>query len=458
MLTAAVREFALRRQIVDTADSSRKLHSRNVPRLGGIAIVCAFFLALAAGAFFDDGFLRSAFVRDPVRVATLGVGAAVLALLGLADDLRNLSARWKLLVQIGVSVAVFAAGTRVTAVVCPGLGKVDLSAFALPLTVLWIVGVVNAMNLIDGLDGLAGGVSALALATIAGIAAFSGDVVTAAILVVALGAVLGFLRHNFHPASIFMGDAGSMFLGYLLAVSALVVCQEPSNAVGIEVPLAVLALPIADTSLSIARRILRGRSIFSADREHIHHALLDAGISHRQAVLILCGVSALFCAVALAAAFAGGPFVGAVAFALCVCAGLALRKVRLLGAEVRRGLGEERRRNRALRDAVKTMADRLRGATTVPEVLEMLAPIPEAVSARRVVAVVPAAGLRRAFHAGPSAHDGPLFSARFAIGRPAFGDVEVHWNDGRNRIDRDDEIAMERICLFMERALRRIDP
>src|SRR5205085_411603 len=163
-------------------------------------------------------------------------------------------------------------------------------------------------------------------------------------------------RHNFHPASIFMGDAGSMFLGYLLAVSALVVCQEPSNAVGIEVPLAVLALPIADTSLSIARRILRGRSIFSADREHIHHALLDAG---------------------------------------------------------------------------KTMADRLRGATTVPEVLEMLAPIPEAVSASRVVAVVPAAGLRRAFHAGPSAHDGPLFSARFAIGRPAFGDVEVHWNDGR---------------------------
>ena len=104
------------------------------------------------------------------------------------------------------------------------------------------------------------------------------------------------------------------------------------------------------------------------------------------------------------------------------------------------------------------MAGRLRGATTVPEVLELLAPIPEVVSARRMVAFVPSAGLRRDFHAGHSTHDGPVFSARFDIGRPAFADVEVHWNDGRNRIDRDDEIAIQRICVFVERALRRIDP
>ncbi|TMB26867.1 MAG: undecaprenyl/decaprenyl-phosphate alpha-N-acetylglucosaminyl 1-phosphate transferase, partial [Deltaproteobacteria bacterium] len=145
-LTRAVREFALRRRIVDAVDSSRKLHAREIPRLGGIAIVCAFFLALGIAAFAGDG-LGSAFVDDPVRIATLIGGAAALALLGLADDLCSLSARWKLIGQIGVSVAVFAAGTRITAVVCPGIGEVDLGAFALPATVVWIVGIVNAMNL-----------------------------------------------------------------------------------------------------------------------------------------------------------------------------------------------------------------------------------------------------------------------------------------------------------------------
>ena len=455
-LTRAVREFALRRRIVDAVDSSRKLHAREIPRLGGIAIVCAFFLALGIAAFAGDG-LGSAFVDDPVRIATLIGGAAALALLGLADDLCSLSARWKLIGQIGVSVAVFAAGTRITAVVCPGIGEVDLGAFALPATVVWIVGIVNAMNLIDGLDGLAAGISVLALGTIAAIAAFSGDAVTAAVLVVALGAVLGFLRYNFHPASIFMGDAGSMFLGFLLAVSAIVVGQRASNAVALGVPLAVLAVPIADTSLSIARRILRGRSIFSADREHIHHALLDAGVPHRRAVLILCGVSALFCAVALGAALMGGPFVAAFALFLCAGAALSLRKLQLRGLAAGRPLGEERRRNRALRDAVKVVAGRLRSATTVPEVLEMLAPIPEVVSASRACAFVRAAGLRRDFQA-ERATQGPVFSACFAIGKPSFADVEVYWNDGRSRIDRDDEIALQRICVFVERALRRIDP
>jgi len=428
VLTRVIREFALRRGILDAADSSRKLHTRDIPRLGGIDIVCAFLLALVVAAISGD-VLGSALVHDPRRIATLIGGAVAFGLLGLADDLRNLPARWKLLGQVAISAAVCAAGTRVTAVICPGLGQVSLGAFALPATIVWIVGVVNAINLIDGLDGLAGGISALALGTLAAIAGFSGDPVTAAVLVVALGAVLGFLRFNFHPASIFMGDAGSMFLGYLIAVSALVVGRQPSGAVALEVPLGVLAVPIADTLLSVARRLLRGRSIFSADREHIHHALLHAGISHRRAVLVLHAVSGLFCAVALAAALVGGPFVLVVGLALCAFAAFALQRVRFLGLEVPR-LGEERRRNRALREAVKTVAGRLRSATTLPEVLETLAPIPEVVSA----------------------------GVRFTIGKPSFGDVEVHWSDGRNRIDRDEEIAIERICVFVERALRRIDP
>jgi UDP-GlcNAc:undecaprenyl-phosphate GlcNAc-1-phosphate transferase len=455
VLTRALRDFALRRRLIDAADSSRKLHTRDTPRLGGVAIIGAFLVAFGAAASFDE-FLRSAFLHDP-RVTTLVGGALAFALLGLADDLRNLPARWKLLGQVVVTVGLFAAGMRATAVACPGLGKLDLGAFSLPVTVIWIVGVVNAVNLIDGLDGLAGGISALALGTLAAIAAFRGDAVTAAILVVAVAAVLGFLRYNFHPASIFMGDAGSMSLGYLIAASALLVCRQPSSAIALDVVFAVLAVPIVDTSLSVARRILRGRSIFSADREHIHHALVDAGISHRGTVLILCAFSALLCAVAVTAALAGGPLAAFIEVGICACAALALRKVRFLGLGIGR-LGEERRRLRMLRDAVRLVAGRLRNATTLPEVLEMLAPIPEVVSASRAVAVVAAAGLRRDFQPERSTDRGPIFSAHFAIGKPSFGDVEVHWSDGRNRIDRDEEIALERICVFVEKALRRIDP
>ena len=455
-LTPAIRDFALRRGIVDAADSSRKLHTRPIPRLGGIAILCAAFSSLAVFLPWDET-LRSAFAGGTIRVAVLLGGAGILGLIGLADDLRSIRARWKLLGQVFVAIAVFASGTRVSALACPGLGAVELGVFALPVTVIWIVGIVNAMNLIDGLDGLAGGVSLFALATIAAIAAFAGQPVTAAILMAAAGAVVGFLRYNFHPASIFMGDAGSMFLGYLLAVCSIGASQQSSTAIALGIPLAVLAVPIADTALSIGRRALRGRSVFSADREHIHHLLLDAGVSHRGAVLVLYGVSAIFCAVALAAVFVGGRAVSAAAAAVCACAALALRRLGFFRLEPGRRLGEERRRNRALRLAVNRMAFRLRGAATLPEVLDRLAPIPSVLAASRAEAIVPAAGLRRCFPA-TQAPDGRAFSARFPIGKPSLGDVEVHWNDGRERLDRDDEIALQRICMCVERAVRRIHP
>jgi UDP-GlcNAc:undecaprenyl-phosphate GlcNAc-1-phosphate transferase len=432
------------------------LHTGRIPRLGGIAIVCAFLSSLGVAALSGD-VVRSVLADDAIRFAVLAGGASVLALLGLADDLWNVGARWKLLCQISVAVAAFAAGARITTVVCPGLGEMELGPLALPLTVIWIVGVVNAMNLIDGLDGLASGVSLFALAALSTNAAFAGDPVTIAILIAAAGSVLGFLPYNSHPASIFMGDAGSMFLGYLLAVSCIAAPHDPSSHVALGAPVAALALPLADLALAVGRRLLRGRSLFSADREHVHHRLLDAGVSHRMAVLILYGVSALFCGVALAGTLVGGRVVLAIVVGLCCCGAMALRRLGFLRLEVGRCFGEERRRNRARRVAVREMAHRLRGAASLPEVLDTLARMADVVSATRAEAFMPSAGLRRAFRV-EHAMQGPVFCARFPFGRASFGNVELQWNDGRKRIDRDDEIALQHICACVERALRRLGP
>jgi len=450
-LTPAVRDFALRREIVDAADSSRKLHTRRIPRLGGVAIVAAFLFAMVVSVI-ADATLRAAVGRNARGLIVLVGGAAVLGIVGVADDLRDVRPRWKLLAQAAAGAAVYAAGTRVTALALPGLGSVNLGPLALPATVFWIVGVVNAMNFIDGLDGLAGGVALLALATIAVLTASTGKAVTTAILLATAGSVLGFLRYNFHPATIFMGDAGSTFLGYVLAVSSIAVSEKAPAAMALAIPLAVLAVPITDTALAIGRRILRGRSVFSADREHIHHLLIEAGVSHRTAVLILYCVTAIFCGLGLAAAYARARTVAAAALPVCGCAALALWKLGVLRIARGRRLREERRRNRALRFAVKTMAFSLRDAATLAEVLEAVAPLPSVLAANRAAVVVPDAGLRRDF---PSENQtgGPVFSAVFPFGT---GKVEVQWTDGRNRIDRDEEIALQRICSFVERAMRRI--
>jgi UDP-GlcNAc:undecaprenyl-phosphate GlcNAc-1-phosphate transferase len=213
---------------------------------------------------------------------------------------------------------------------------------------------------------------------------------------------------------------------------------------------------MTDTALAVGRRLLRGRSIFAADREHIHHLLLEAGISHRGAVLILYAVTLIFCGMGLLAAFGAGWIVPAMALPVCACAALALWKLGILRFERERRLGDERRRNRALRAAVKTMASRLRDATTLAQVLEALAPLPSVLAANRAVASVSQAGLQRDFPSGEPASHGPVFTAVFPFGNPPVGKVEVQWSDGRNRIDRDEEIALQRICSFVERSMRRI--
>jgi UDP-GlcNAc:undecaprenyl-phosphate GlcNAc-1-phosphate transferase len=290
--------------------TQRKVHRQPVPRIGGLAVFGGFlagvgFAAWATGAATSPGYVN-------LYWGGLGLTATGMLLVGLVDDLRGLAFYWKFAAQLTAAVFAWLCGFRIEILTHPLGGEIELGLMSLPLTVLWIVGITNAVNLIDGLDGLATGIAlitSMAVATIAFVRAELG--VTAAGVALA-GSLLGFLRFNFNPARIFLGDSGSMFLGFVLAVTAVRGSQKGPTAVAILVPLLVLGLPLLDTGTAVIRRLYRlshrgaqtngalrhvignFREVFLPDREHIHHRLLELGLSHRRAVVVLYGVGGLF--------------------------------------------------------------------------------------------------------------------------------------------------------------------
>lgn len=301
LLTPLVRRWALRIGAVD-APGGRRVHERQVPRLGGISVVLAFFVPLGILFAYETAVARL-FFADPVLILGLVVGGLMMATLGAVDDLRGVRAWHKLWVQVAAAVVAYACGFRIDSIQLPFEGNLAMGVFALPVTVFWIVGIVNAVNLIDGLDGLAGGVAFFAC-----LANFVVGYLNGAPLVMVLsatlgGSILGFLLYNFNPASIFMGDSGSMFLGFVLATSSMLgAAVKSSTTVALLVPIIALGLPIMDTLFAMVRRYLERRPIFSPDRGHIHHRLLELGITHRRAVLILYGISVVFTVAAIAVA------------------------------------------------------------------------------------------------------------------------------------------------------------
>ena len=298
LLTPFIRRFALARGLFDDQLSARKIHGRPIPRLGGLAIVAGFYVPLLALLLPASSVGGIFYAKAPDAVTFLLGGVAICGL-GLFDDLRGAGAGKKFLVQFAVAGALFAAGNRIEHVTLPFVGSFALGALTLPFTLLWVVGVINALNLIDGLDGLAAGVGFFAVATTFAIAALRQDPLMMLFMAALGGAIVGFLAYNFNPASIFMGDTGSMFLGYVLGVGAMRTSQKSSTAVAILVPIVALGLPIADTLLAMLRRALAGQPMFSADRKHIHHRLLDLGLSQRRAVITLYGAAALLGAMAV---------------------------------------------------------------------------------------------------------------------------------------------------------------
>lgn len=333
-LTPLVRQTAIRFGALDDATSARKIHGRPVPRLGGVAIAASFYLTLLAYLLYDAASRDVVVSVGPLAVG-LTAGGLAIALLGVYDDLFGSGAAKKFTVQSAVGLLVYLLGFRIDQITNPFGPPLALDWLGLPFTMLWVVGVINAMNLIDGLDGLAAGVGLIAVATNFLLAFDRGDFLTMLVTAVLGGAILGFLFYNFHPASIFMGDTGSMFIGFVLATVAIQTSQKASTTVTILAPIVMLGLPIFDTLLAITRRAAGGLPLFQADREHIHHRLLNLGLSQRQVALVLYAVCIFLAAIALGLSYANS---AQAAILLGVVGGvsyLMLRKLGYLGSRRR---------------------------------------------------------------------------------------------------------------------------
>ncbi|KAF6575996.1 glycosyltransferase family 4 protein [Paenibacillus sp. SEL3] len=293
LLTPLVKKFAVKVGAVDVPNA-RKVHTRIMPRLGGLGIFLAFLLSLLAVLpFVPDGMLSS---RDINFIAAFLIGGTLITLIGALDDRFDLNAKLKFLAQIAVAcMVVFAFDIRVDFVNVPFQDAYSSleSWISIPLTIFWIVGVTNAINLIDGLDGLAAGVSGIAIGTIFVMSILMGNYMVAMLCLVLLGSIIGFLFFNFHPAKIFMGDTGSLFLGFCLAMLSMLGFKQIA-IVSFITPLIIIGVPLSDTFFAIIRRKLQKKPIFSPDKGHLHHCLRELGFSHRQTVLIIYGIAAFF--------------------------------------------------------------------------------------------------------------------------------------------------------------------
>jgi UDP-GlcNAc:undecaprenyl-phosphate GlcNAc-1-phosphate transferase len=290
LLTPVVSQAAWRAGIVDTPTEERRLHARPTPLLGGLAIFAA--IAIPAAALGNDhGFWG------------IIAGAALMAMLGALDDIHPLHPAVKLGGMMAIASIPAFLGITIDHVTLPVLGVFDLGWWQYPVTIVWIVAIANIVNFIDGMDGLAAGFCGIAALTFAVLAASLGREDAAAICAIVAGATLGFLRYNFHPATIFMGDAGALMLGYLLAAMAIQGVLKTAAAVSLVLPLVILALPILDTSFVIAKRLKYGRPIYEADRSHFHHRFANIGFSQRRAALYVYAWCVSLSAFALAVRF-----------------------------------------------------------------------------------------------------------------------------------------------------------
>ncbi|MDI6713138.1 MAG: MraY family glycosyltransferase [Anaerosomatales bacterium] len=286
-LTPAVRLAGIRLGIV-AHPGGRHVHSGVIPRIGGVAMffgmVAGVGVQLAGERFFGWHKVLSA---SPKPMLAIAAGGLVMFAVGVADDVVEMKPGAKFLGQILAATVVALGGVRIGYVGNPFGGVIVLGALSVPLTVLWIVSFANVINLIDGLDGLAAGVSAIAGLSLFALAV-QGNTLAAAVLAGALvGACLGFLRYNFHPASVFMGDSGALTLGFFLACISLLGVMKSLAAIALVVPIVIVGVPVFDTFSAIVRRKISGKPIQAADKGHIHHRLLHRGFSHRQTVVII---------------------------------------------------------------------------------------------------------------------------------------------------------------------------
>ena len=291
LLTPLVKRLAFRIGAVD-APNYRKVHARIMPRLGGLAIFLAFLIGIA----ILYPFLINVLPWNTSEYSLLAIilGACIIVATGVIDDMREISAKAKMLGQLAAAlIVIFVGGIQIDEVNLPFVGELDFGLLSIPLTILWIIGITNAINLIDGLDGLAAGVSTIALITLAVMAFIMGNMFVLAIAAILAAASIGFLFYNFHPAKIFMGDTGALFLGFMISVLALLGFKN-ITFVALIIPIIILGVPISDTFFAIVRRVRMKKKWSDPDKSHLHHRLLDMGFTHRQTVLIIYGIAVMF--------------------------------------------------------------------------------------------------------------------------------------------------------------------
>lgn len=325
-LTPVAQMLARRLGIVDYPDGKRRFHNQPVPRLGGVAIFLSFILTLAIVPLLNN-LVAEQLRWNSDQLLRLLVPCGLVFLLGIYDDVRGADAKIKFTVQILASVLLYALGLRITHVWHPFGGIVELGVWALPLTVLWLVGITNAFNLIDGLDGLSAGAALFAILTVLVVALIHGHPLVVIMSIALAGATFGFLRYNFAPASIFMGDSGSLFLGFLIAALSLEGSQKSTTAVAVAIPIVSLGLPILDTVWAITRRLIGKRPIFTGDREHIHHMIVKRGLSIRQSIILLYGICAAFALFSLLFLNPNGQIMGLILFIVGFCIFLGIQRL-----------------------------------------------------------------------------------------------------------------------------------
>lgn len=285
IMTPLVRKFAIKIGAIDIPKDERRVHKEPMPLIGGLAIYLGVILASLM------------FLPINKSLISIIVGGSIILVSGIIDDLKGLSPKMKLLFQLVAGLTLILGDVKVDFITNPFSPNnllLDLNWISVPVTLFWVIGITNTLNLIDGLDGLAGGVamiSSLSLMFVAGKFGHTDVIILSAIVA---GACLGFLKFNFNPASIFMGDTGALFLGFMLAAISIEGVMKSVATIAIIVPILILGVPIFDTTFAIFRRFLSGQSIMAADKGHLHHRLLNKGFSQKKTVLILYGISAIF--------------------------------------------------------------------------------------------------------------------------------------------------------------------
>ena len=347
VITPVIRRLCERFHLLDVPIDSRRVHVKAIPRLGGVAIFLSMAIALSMLPLLANLLTQSlAQWKDQMFVAA--IPATLVLLLGIYDDLRGTNAAVKFAGLGLISALFFAMGGRIEALAIPFVGTVQFPiVVSFLITVFWLLAISNAFNLIDGMDGLATGAALFASVVILIVSLGQGNPLMIVVALVLCGALTGFLRYNFNPASIFLGDSGALFIGFLLAALSVLSAQKATTSVAVITPLLAFGLPVVDTGVTMARRLISGHPMFQGDGEHIHHMLLARGWSQRRVVLILYAVCAVFGLMAALSTSTSSPQTGFVLFVIAVAVTIAVGHLRYhevdeLRAGMKRTVGDRR--------------------------------------------------------------------------------------------------------------------